>query len=263
MKNFRRYVKVWYIFAISSFQVQLMVRWGLVLFMSAKLLRYGIFIFFIWLLLSQTSSIAGYNLDQTIFFFLTFSLIDTLTQTLLREVYRFRPAIITGTFDFYLTKPYNPLFRALFSAPDIMDLVLLIPLFFVIIYFFQRLNITEPLSIMLYIFFIILGFLIALALHIFVLSLAVLTTEIDHAILVYRDITGMGRFPIDIYKEPIRGLLTFVLPVGIMMSFPVKALIGGLSIELISYALLFTALIFYLSLKAWGFAIKRYSSVGG
>ena len=88
----------------------------------------------------------------------------------------------------------------------------------------------------------------------------VITTEIDHAVMLYRDVSGMGRFPIDIYREPIRGVLTFALPVGIMMRFPVKALFGLLSPMLIIYALLFSLLFFYFSLKIWDWSLKKYSS---
>ena len=256
----KKYIKVWWIFTFNSFQTQLLTRWAVLLFLISKLLRFFIFIVFIVLLLSKTNTLASYTLNQTLFFFLTFSLIDTLVQTIFREVYRFRPAIVNGTFDFYLIKPFNPLFRALATGPDLIDLTLLIPLIGAIIYFMIKLNITDPLNILGYILLIIVAFVISLSFHILVLSLAVITSEIDHAILVYRDITGMGRFPMDIYREPIRGFLTFALPVGIMMSFPVQALLGLLSPVLILYSIVFAFLFLLISLRVWDFSLKQYSS---
>lgn len=256
----KKYLKVWWIFAFNSFQTQLLTRWSILLFLISKLLRFSIFIIFIIILLDKTKALASYNLDQTVFFFLTFSLIDTLVQTVFREVYRFRPTIVNGTFDYYLIKPFNPLFRALATGPDIIDLMLLIPLIVSIIFFMNRLNITNLISLISYFLLLSTAFIIALSFHILVLSLAILTTEIDHAILVYRDLIGMGRFPIDIYHEPLRGILTFIIPVGIMMSFPVKALLGLLSPILIIYAIIFSFLTFLLSLKVWKFALKDYSS---
>lgn len=256
----KKYIKVWWIFAFNSFQSQLLTRWAVALFTFGKLLRFMIFMVFILVLLNKTNALAGYNLNQVVFFYLSFNLVDSLVQAVFREVYRFRPTIVNGTFDFYLIKPFNPLFRALATGPDLIDLILLIPLIGAIIYFMGRLNITDPGSLGIYILLLCLAFIVALSFHILVLSLAILTTEIDHAILVYRDITGMGRFPIDIYKEPLRGLLTFVIPVGIMMSFPVKGLIGLLSPALILYSIIFAIAFLYISLRVWDIALKHYSS---
>lgn len=230
------------------------------IFLFGKILRFGIFIFFIIVLLTKTEVFAGYTLNQTLFFYLSFNLIDVLAQLLFREVYRFRPAVVNGTFDFYLIKPYNALFRALTSGPDLLDFITLIPLLGAIIYFIGILQIGSVLNILIYILLILAGFIIATSFHILVLSLAILTTEIDHAVLLYRDITNMGRFPIDIYREPLRSLLTFAVPVGLMMTYPAKALFGLLSPLLIIYTLIFSIAFFYFSIKIWTFSLKNYSS---
>lgn len=256
---FKKYLKIWWMYAVYSFQTQFAVRWALLLFLFAKILRFSIFTFFIVIILQNTKLLAGYTLDQTLLFFLSFNLVDITAQLIFREVYRFRGQIISGNFDFYLIKPISPLFRALFGGPDILDLITLIPLLLAIMFFINKIG-YDLLSLFLYILLLIGAFIISLSFHILVLSLAIVTTEIDHAIMLYRDIMGLGRMPIDIYKEPLRGLLTFVIPVGIMMSYPPKALLGILSPSLIIYALIFTIFLLFTSLKIWQMAIKKYSS---
>lgn len=260
MSNFKKYLKIWWVFASNAFQMQMNVRWALIFFFLGKLTRFFIFTFFIVLLVNNTKSLAGYTLDQTLLFFLTFNLVDILAQLFLREVYRFRPAVVSGSFDFYLIKPMSPLFRALASGPDLLDFLTLIPLVLAIIHFIIKLNITDLLSLSLYVLLIASGFVIALSFHILILSLAILTTEIDHAVMVYRDLISLGRMPVDIYKEPIRGFLTFAIPVGIMVSFPVKVLLGLLSPIAVFYSFVFSFLMFYLSLKSWNYALTKYSS---
>lgn len=240
--------------------MQFTVRLAFLIFLLGKILRFTIFTFFIVLLLQNTKVLAGYSLDQTIFFFLSFNLLDVISQMVFREVYKFRSVVLSGNFDFYLVKPVNPLFRSLFGSPDILDFFTLIPLIFAIIYFMDRVGGLNFLPVAMYILLIISGLIISLSFHILVLSLAIVTLEIDHAIMVYRDIVGLGRMPIDIYKEPIRGLLTFVIPVGIMMSYPAKAFLGLLSPALIIYGLLFSVVLFFGSLKIWDYSIRRYSS---
>lgn len=256
----KRYFLVWLRFAINGFQSQLSNRFALIILLIGKILRFTIFTVFIIILLSRTQALAGYSLDQTIFFFLTFNLIDIISQLLFREVYRFRQAVILGTFDFYLTRPVSALFRSLLGGPDLIDFITLIPLIAAVVIFMNRLHVADFINILIYISLLLVGFVIALSFHILVLSLAVVTSEIDHAIMMYRDVVGMGRFPIDIYKEPLRGFLTFVIPVGMMMSFPAKALLGLLSPQLIIYSAVFALVIFYLSLKVWDFSLRQYSS---
>lgn len=255
-----KYLKVWWLFAINSFQTQLVVRWAVVLFLVAKLLRFSIFTMFIVILLKSTNVLSGYSFDQTILFFLSFNIIDNFAQLLFREVYRFRPAVVEGTFDFYLIKPISPLFRSLLGGPDLIDFLTMIPLLAATAYYINKLGITDIGSITVYFLLLIVGFIIALSFHILVLSLAILTTEIDNAIMLYRDVTSLGRMPIDIYREPIRGILTFIIPVGIMMSYPVKALLGLLSPYLIIYAGIFCLVFLFLSLQIWKHALKQYSS---
>lgn len=256
----RKYPKVWWLYTANSFQTQLNIRWGLALFLFAKILRFGTFTFFLVVLLSSTKVLAGYSLDQVILFFLSFNLLDIVSQLLFREVYRFRTAVVSGNFDFYLIKPLNPLFRSLFTGADLLDFITLIPLLFAVAYFINKLQVVGMLNLVGYLLMLLVGFLIALSFHILVLSLGILTTEVDNAIFIYRDLVGMGRVPVDIYMEPIRGLITFIIPVGIMMTFPSKALMGLLSLTSVVYAIFFAIFLFYFSLRAWRFALKRYSS---
>ncbi|MBI3109759.1 ABC-2 family transporter protein [Candidatus Daviesbacteria bacterium] len=258
--NIKKYFYVWLRFAINGFQTQTQARFAMAIFLIGKLLRFFVFGAFMVILVKQTKILAGYNLDQTIFFFLSFNLVDILSQLTFREVYRFRQTVVMGTFDFYLVKPINALFRALFGGPDLIDFLTLLPLLGAIIFLMIRLNIGTVSSVLLYILLIGASLLIALSFHILVLSLAVVTTEIDHAIMMYRDIVGMGRFPIDIYSEPLRGFLTFIIPVGIMMSFPAKSLLGLLSPALIAYSVIFALVLLYLSLRVWNLSLRQYSS---
>lgn len=256
----KKYFLVWLRFAINGFQSQSQARFAMMIFLIGKLLRFAIFTLFIVVLINNTKALAGYSLDQVIFFFLSFNLVDVLSQLMFREVYRFRQAVVMGSFDFYLVKPINALFRSLFGGPDLIDFITLIPLIWAIVFFMVKLGIGDLLGILTYILLLSVAFLIATSFHILVLALAVLTSEIDHAIMMYRDIVGMGRFPIDIYKEPLRSLLTFIIPVGIMMSFPAKSLLGLLSPALLIYSIIFALILFYLSLKIWKYSLREYAS---
>src|SRR3990172_12534660 len=123
------YLRLWLLMSRYAFASYLNDRVSFVLFLVGKVVRFILYTAFIIFLLKSTQILAGYNLDQTLFFFLTFNLVDTISQFLFRAVYRFRPLVIEGGLDFVLAKPSSALFRILFGGADILDLLVIPPLF--------------------------------------------------------------------------------------------------------------------------------------
>jgi ABC-type uncharacterized transport system permease subunit len=104
-----------------------------------KILRFVFLFGVIFLVFSKTKIIAGWSLKQVVILYLTFNFIDTFSQLLYREVYRFRPQVISGNLDLILVKPYHPFLRVLIGGVDFLDLLLLVPYFFLLLFlFFKR-----------------------------------------------------------------------------------------------------------------------------
>lgn len=259
MKLINYYFRIWIRLTLSSFQVALVSKFGATIFTIAKLLRFIFFFLMVILVVTQTKTLVGYSLTQSLIFFLTFNIIDDISQLLFRDVYRFRPLIVSGDFDLILVKPISSLFRVLLGGADPLDLATLIPYLLILIFILNQITFSL-FHFFLYLFLVLNAFIIAASFHIFVLALGILTTEIDHAIMIYRDIASMARFPVDIYREPLRGFITFIIPVGIMITFPAKALFGLLSLQLVLISAIIGFVFFYLSLKLWTYALTKYSS---
>ena len=243
----------------NSFVSVLYQKLSLIIFLTGKIIRFIFFISFLIFLLRGTKVLAGYTLEQSVFFFLTFNLIDILAQFLFREVYRFRPLIVNGGFDLILVKPINALFRVLMGGADVIDLITLPPLVYALFYVGRLL---QPSLIQIFSYLLLLGsgLIIATAFHIAVLALAILTLEIDHTIMIYRDFVALGRFPVDIYGEPIKSILIYLLPVGLMITVPAKALMGLVSWTGILVSLVVASVTILASLKVWHLALKQYTS---
>ncbi len=262
MKKIYHNLKIFFLFSRYSLRSTLDHRAGVFFFLFGKILRFSFFFFLIFLVFSKNQLLNGYNFTQAIIVFLTFNLIDTATQMVFREVYRFRPLVVSGEFDFILLKPYPVLLRLLFGGFDFLDLVVLFPLCFLFFYFLFQLPSINLFSLIAFFFLLINAFLISTSFHIIVLAMGILFTTVDHAIMIYRDITSFGRFPFDIYRKSLRDFLTFIIPVGVMFSFPPKALFGLLSFQNTIIAFLISLISLFLSLKIWQFALKKYQ-VGG
>lgn len=256
----QKYLRVWFYLSLLSFQTFFVSRISSLLFLFGKIIRFGFYLIFLVVLVDNTKVLAGYNLWQVILFYFTFNLIDAMTQMLFREVYRFRQYVVSGNFDIMLVKPVNCLFRSLFGGMDLIDLLTLVPFILFIVYVGYLIPGITIVNIAVYTFLIINALFIATSFHIMVLALALVTTEIDHAIMIYRDFTGMGKLPIDIYREPVRSFITFVIPVGVMMSFPPKALFGLVHMTGILIGVGISFLLFFFSIIFWRYALRHYTS---
>jgi ABC-2 type transport system permease protein len=257
LKYLKKHFSYWLKTASLTFQSLTATRPASLMFIAGKFIRFFFFIWFLVVLGDRVQKVAGYTLTQLIMFFLVFNIFDLFGQLFFRGIYHFRGDVISGKFDFNLAKPINPLFQALVRHTDFLD----IPLFIVVLVFFIKQLLNYTLANIFLLFLVSIGAVILItAFHIIVASIGVLTTEVDHTIMVYRDLSTMARFPIDIYTDAIRALLTFVIPIAIVFTFPAKALMALLSPGWIAFSLIFSLFIFWLSLKLWQYSLTQYSS---
>lgn len=243
----------------NSFLMMLNQKSVLLIFLIGKILRFIFFTAFLYFLVKGSNNLAGYNSNQVIFFFMTFMVIDTTAQFFFREVYRFRTYVVSGDFDLILAKPMSALFRVLMGGADVIDLITLPPLYFATVYVGNLLSPTLY-QIFIYLLLLVAGLLITTAFHIIVLSFGIITFEVDHSIMIYRDISAMGRFPIDIYKEPLKGMLTYFIPVAIMVTLPAKAFMGLATFRSMVAALIIAILLIFIANNFWNLALKKYTS---
>lgn len=257
LKRLKIYWKIWWTSSKLSVQSVLENRLGVIFLLSGKFIRFAFFLLFLTIIHGQVQRIAGYSLSQMVTFFLMFNILDLFGQLFFRGIYRFRQQVVSGEFDFRLTKPLSPLFQALTRHTDILDL----PLFMITIVFLFRQGITvsQPQA-LLFVATLVSGCLIVTAIHIAVAALGVITTEVDHTIMIYRDLSQMARVPIDIYTDSVRVLLTFVIPIAIAYTIPAKSLLGLVSLPTVVMGIVISVASLAASLRLWRYALTQYSS---
>lgn len=255
----KKYLRVWFLMSKNSLLRDFGSRLGLGLLLTGKVVRFSLFFAFLYFLLGSIDSLAGYTRQQVIFIFLTFNLVDILSQFLFREVYRFRPLIISGDFDLVLTKPIRPLFRSLMGGADFIDFLTLVPLLGILFYYARALEPSLVLTLA-YALLVLNGIVLAAAFHIFILSFAVITLELDNLLWIFRELVGLGRVPVEIYATPMRLILTYIFPVASMIALPAKTLMGFTDLKAIIFACVLGAFGLLAALRFWKFALSRYTS---
>ncbi len=257
----RKYFKIWKQLTNCAVSSYLSNRLDSFCYFLGKLVRFGFFLLLIISIFRFTNELAGYSKYEVILFFLTFNLVDVLAQAFFRGIYLFREDIRKGNFDYILTKPVNPLFYSLTRLTDILDIIFLLPIIILIIYTAFKLKIVlSILNISAYIFFVVLGVLIIVGIHIVSACITIWTVEGENFIWVYREAMTVGRFPPEILSSFMQFIFTFVMPVIIIVAFPVKAFLGILSLSWMLIALFYTFIFFMGSLWLWRISLKKYSS---
>jgi len=261
MVNLSKYFKIWLLMAKMNLAEQVSSRINFVSLVLGKFVRMGFVFGFLIALFTHTQNLAGFTLTQTLLFFMTFNLVDILAQLFLRGIYWIRRLVIQGDLDLILTAPVNPLFRISARTTDFLDMTTLVPTITILVLVISRLNSGLTIfNLILYVMLIFVGFIIAFSIHVIAASVAVFTQEVDNLIWIYRDLMTMGRFPIDIYAAPVKLILTFVIPVAVMTSFPTKVLLGILSPQSIILAFIIAGVFLVGSLKLWNFSLRYYTS---
>ncbi len=251
------YFIYWWKSSALSLQALLSSRLSSILFLIGKFARFGLFIGFLLALNRSITNLAGYSFDQLVIFFLVYNLFDLVGQIFYRGIYWFRYEIISGDFDFRLTKPINPLFQILTSYTDFLD----IPLLAVVISMLAlNWNKTDLGHIGIFAIVSFASVVLITAIHILVAATGVMTTAVEHTIWMFRDFATMARVPVDIYASPVRVFLTYVMPVGLVFTLPAKVLFGQYSMQFLAVALLLSLGFYLLSLRVWRYALQRYAS---
>jgi ABC-2 type transport system permease protein len=259
MKKVKRYFLIWSLLTRKTFSVHLTRKLGFFVFLTGKILRFVLFISFLFLIFRKTGGVGSYSTNQAVLFFVVFHLISSLSQMLFRNVYTFRQSVISGNFDLILSKPFNPLFRVVFGGFDFIDLVTIPPLIAALVY--AALPISPNFyQVVLFILLLVNSLFISFSLHTFVISLSIITLEIDHMVMIYRDLETIARFPLEVYGKKVAFFLTYLIPLGIMISFPAKVLLGLLSPIFVIMSIIFGFVFFFVSIRFWNFALKKYTS---
>lgn len=256
-----RYAAVWWLLASNAVQETFVNRGSNIIFLTGKAIRLGMTLLFLFLFKQNVSEFGGYSIDQVYVFFITYTLIDQITQTVFRGVYFFTTQIRRGDLDFVLTKPLSPLFLSLVGKPDINDALFLIPTVVVCGLIMSRLDLVfTPQNTMLFLALFLNGLLIATAFHIVALIVGVVTTDTDGIMWMYRDLSRLATFPVTIYQQPLQFILFLLIPIGVMVTVPAQALLGSsLSVTvLVSFGIGIGSLL--LSLWGWKRALRTYTS---
>lgn len=98
------------------------------------------------------------------------------------------------------------------------------------------------------------------SLWVLIISLAFYVVKVDNLTYLFSSIFDAARWPVTVFKGAWRLVFTFVIPLGLMTTYPAEALLGRLEGATVAYSLLGTAALAAFARVVWLSSLRQYSS---
>lgn len=215
----------------------------------------------LWFVFDHAPALAGWSRPEallvTAFFLLLSAVIGGLVEPNLGAVVE---GVRSGQLDYLLMKPADSQLLASFQRVDPTRLWDLAGAVAVGGWALARLPAPTPGAFGVAAALAIAGLLAVYSLWILVICLSFWFVRVDNLRFLLGAVTDAGRWPVSIYRGWVRTLLTVVVPVALVTSWPAMALVGRMDGALALQALAVAAVGLLVSRLAWRTAVGRYTS---
>lgn len=217
----------------------------------------GISVFFL-----HRDRLGEWTYPQVLMVAALYTLFNGLMDTLWRpNVKAVLAQVREGTFDFVLIKPVNAQFMSSLKTVAIWRISDIIIGLGLILYALDLQRIVPTWAqVALFVLMLACGTSIVYSIWLAMVSLAFWYIKIDNITELFSAFYEAGRYPVSVYPGLVQGILTFLVPVAFVTTFPASALMGRLEASTALLGVFLAILFFLLSNRFWNFAIKHYSS---
>lgn len=184
-----------------------------------------------------------------------------LSVILVPNVQRMVEHIQKGTLDFVIIKPANSQFLATLTACSPLKSLDIVFGFGLIVAGLYREG-YSPSAWDLAAFFLMLasGATMVYSLWLLLVTMAFWFVRVDNFTEIFATFLEAGRFPVSVYRGWLRFLLTFIVPIAFLTTFPAASLFGQLSPEYPAISVAIALVLVLISRRFWNYAIRFYSS---
>jgi ABC-2 type transport system permease protein len=209
----------------------------------------------------HADSIAGWNyLELLVVMGLFFAMNGYRQMVLEPNLSLLSEYVRLGTLDYILTKPVDSQFLVSLRRIGVFnwgDPVLGLAL---VVYALWRLGrVPGPGQIVLFLLLILAGMVLLYSFSLILQTTTFWLINVQRVDALVQGFIETGRFPIQFYRGWLRSVLTFVVPVAFMTTFPAQALLGRLEPWAAAAAVGLAGLLFVLARLFWRFGLRFYS----
>jgi len=165
-----------------------------------------------------------------------------------------------GTLDYILTKPVNSQFLVSLRHVGVLNWSEPLLGLGLVVYALAQLGRVPRLDqIALFALLFIVGMVMLYSISLIVQTLTIWLVSIEQVDIVVQGVLETGRFPVSFYRGWVGGVLTVIVPIAFMTTFPAQALLGRVEASLAAVGVVFAAVLFAAASWFWRFALRYYS----
>lgn len=217
----------------------------------------GVTIFF-----AHTDQIGGWTFYQALLVLGLYSIFTGIMEALFRpNITALIEQIRDGTFDFVLVKPVNSQFYSTFHSLTVWRVADILAGAALMIYALRELHVMPTVSqILAFAALFVIALVMVYSIWLTMMTMAFWFIKVDNLAELFYAFYEAARFPITVYNGWLRAVLTFIVPIAFMTTFPAAALIGLLEPNELLLGAILAALLFGGAHRLWNVAIRSYSS---
>jgi len=256
-----RYARLLRLFVTTELQFALAYRVNLAIEIMQMLVVAGTSVAAVLVLFSYTTVMNGWTLGQMVVLLGVYYIVQGAEELVLQPSFeRFMEHVREGTLDFILLKPVSSQFMESFrhfQTVQTLQVVLGLVITAVgVADLAQALTIGSTLA---FVVTLACGLVLIYALLLVLSTLAFWFVRVDNLLAIFWAFIDAGRFPVDIYPGWLRITMSTVIPVGIAVTVPAKA-IAGLVDPLSLASIVVAAIIaFTVSRLFWRRGLRAYT----
>jgi ABC-2 type transport system permease protein len=214
----------------------------------------------LWTIFANTRSLAGWSAAEVVVLLGVFRVMDGLIgMCIAPNMRRIMHDIRDGTLDFVLIRPVDSQFYASFRAFvawRVTDLILGTALVAAGAWYASAS--LSPGTLLLFVIMLAAGTTIVYSFWLILATTVFWFTRINNIEMVFWNAFEAGRYPIDIYHPVVRWMLTFVLPLAFLTTFPAGVLTGKTGWTGLGAALVVAPLMLAAASWFWRFGLRHY-----
>lgn len=244
-----------------SFGTALQYRSNFVFGMATALINDAMRVAPLFLVYGHRDQVAGWDLPHALlvmaFFFALFSVQSAVFEPNLGEAVQ---AIRTGSLDLMLLKPVDAQLLVSLRKVDASSIWASVSATGVGLVALSMGGWPAPLDVLLAGLLFASGVLSMYSLWLLAICVSFWFVRVDNLRFLLWSATDAGRWPIDVFQGPVRWILTAVVPVALITSFPAQALSGAWTVETLLTSLGVCGAFLFGSRWAWTRSLGAYTS---
>ncbi len=257
----RRHLELIWLFTRVSVQDSAAYRADFVAHVLVTLFNFGAELVMLWAIFTNTRSLGGWSAWQMVALLGVFRFMGgTIGLAIAPNMRLIMEDIRDGKLDYVVLKPISSQFYVSFRRLVVWRLAdIAVGLTLVAVGCAKMRADVGLESLVLFVVMLACGALIIYSFWLGLATCAFWFTRINNIEMVFWNIFEAGRYPVDIYRRPIRLGLTYIIPLAFITTFPAAALVGKSSPTNVAAALVVAALSLVGTSAFWRYGLRHYT----